>query len=72
MKKKSLIFESILNSSLKEKSFSVKDINEFCNDLLFKSPSFISKHCEDNPGGYSEYFKRVSRGIYIINQIYIN
>lgn len=72
MKRKSLFFEIILNSSLKEKSFSVKDINEICNDLLSKSPSFISKHCIGNPGEYSEYFKRISRGIYVINQIYIN
>lgn len=72
MKIKSLFFEIILNSSLKEKSFSVKDINEYCNELLLKSPSFISKHCEGNPGGYSEYFKRVGRGIYVINQTYIN
>lgn len=73
MKRKSFFFfEIILNSSLKEKSFSVKDINKFCNDLLLKSPSFISKHCIDNPGGYSEYFVRVSKGIYVINKIYIN
>lgn len=72
MKRKSLFFEIILNSSLKEKSFSVKDINKFCNELLLKSPSFISKHCVDNPGGYTEYFKRVSMGIYVINEIYID
>lgn len=31
---------------------------------LKNSPSFLSKHCEGNTGGYSEYFIRVSRGVY--------
>ena len=69
MKKKSKLFEIILksyvNKHLKE-PFSVKDINMVCNNILVKSPSFVSKHCEGNPGGYSEYFKRVSRGNYKI------
>ncbi len=69
MKRKSLIFETIFNSYLSgilTEPFSVKDINRFCNNLLIKSPTFISKHCEGNPEGYTEYFKRTSKGKYII------
>ena len=75
MKKKSKLFEiilkSYLNKQLKE-PFSVKEINIVCDNILNKSPSFVSKHCEGNPGGYSEYFKRVSRGTYIIKNYEIN
>lgn len=72
MKRKSLIFETILNSSLKQKSFSVKEVNRLCNNLLLKSPSFLSKHCIDNPGNYTDYFERVGRGTYVINKTHIN
>ena len=34
--------------------------------FLHRSPSFLSKHCIDNPGNYTEYFRRVGagRGLY--------
>ena len=31
---------------------------------FLKSKSFISKHCEGNPGGYTVYFIRVDEGLY--------
>lgn len=65
--KNSLIFETIKNSNLPE-TFSVKDVNEVCNNLLLKSKSFLSKHCLDNPGNYTVYFKRISRGLYSIER----
>ena len=40
--------------------FSVNDLGEILN----KSPAFLSKHCDTNPGKYEPYFKRVSRGRY--------
>jgi hypothetical protein len=46
--------------------FTVADINRCCKNLLLKSPSFLSKHCIENPGGYKAYFKRVSKGVYTL------
>jgi hypothetical protein len=46
--------------------FSVKAVNTTCNNLQAKSPSFLSKHCQGNPGGYRVYFKRTSRGCYVL------
>lgn len=40
-------------------SFRAKDF-----PFLKESPSFISKHCEGNPGGYSAMFTRAGRGLY--------
>jgi hypothetical protein len=44
--------------------FTVSDVNKFCSGLLIKSPSFLSKHAKNNPGGYTEYFIRTSKGKY--------
>ena len=44
--------------------FSVSNVNLICAVLLDRSPSFLSKHAENNPGGYTEYFIRISRGKY--------
>lgn len=44
--------------------FSVNDVNNRCSNLLLNSPSFLSKHAEGNPGGYTEYFVRMSKGKY--------
>lgn len=44
--------------------FSVKDVNNQCSNLLSNSPYFLSKHAKGNPGGYTEYFVRVSKGKY--------
>jgi hypothetical protein len=44
--------------------FSVKAVNTACNNLLAKSPQFLSKHYQGNPGVYRVYFKRTSRGCY--------
>lgn len=27
-------------------------------------PTFLPKHRKGNPGGYSEYFRRIKRGLY--------
>lgn len=47
------------NGSLEE-PFRVSNVNNSCNGILKKSPSFLSKHRLGNPGGYKEYFIRVS------------
>jgi|TARA_B110000879_G_C11136816_1_gene498503 hypothetical protein len=69
MARQSKIFEgiqlAIQNGKLKE-PFSVRDINAFCDNLLAKSPSFLSKHCKDNPGGYKVYFVRSFEGRYCL------
>lgn len=57
------ILEAVLNKKLKE-PFNVKDCNDYCNNILAKSPAFISKHEEDNPTNQTAYFKKVSRGYY--------
>ena len=44
--------------------FDVADVNRACNNLLLHSPAFLSKHAVGNPGGYTEYFIRVSPGKY--------
>jgi len=61
--KKSTIVETIKNSKLPQ-HFSVNDVNKYCDNLLIKSPSFLSKHCENNPGNYNVYFKRINTGSY--------
>lgn len=47
-----------------QQPFTVADVNNACNGLLSKSPSFLSKHRLDNPGGYCVYFIRISEGKY--------
>ena len=44
--------------------FRVSDVNKCCNGILKKSPSFLSKHRVENPGGNTEYFVRVGIGLY--------
>lgn len=44
--------------------FSVADVNRNCNDVLSKSPSFLSKHAKGNPGNHKPYFIRVVSGKY--------
>jgi hypothetical protein len=44
--------------------FTVKDVNQKCVNILKKSSSFLSKHAKNNPGGYSVYFIKVSKGRY--------
>lgn len=69
MARQSKIFEgiklAIQNGKLKE-PFRVRDVNAFCDNLLAKSPSFLSKHRKDNPGGYKVYFVRSFAGRYCI------
>ncbi len=78
--KKSKIYLTILNyvnSGVLKQPFNVSDVNERCNGLLNKSPSFLSKHCVGNPGRYTEYFTKemditgiIKRGYYRINSMY--
>ena len=59
--KKSNIYLTILNyvnSGVLKQPFYVSDVNNNCNGLFNKSPSFLSKHCVGNPGGYTEYFTK--------------
>jgi len=69
MGKPSKIFDAIklavTNGKLKQ-PFSVAEVNSACNNILSKSPSFLSKHSVDNPGKYKVYFKRDSTGKYSI------
>jgi len=61
------IVEGIKSKGLKE-PFSVDDVNIYCNDLLKKSPAFLGKHSVGNPGKYSEFFVRISKGKYCLNK----
>jgi hypothetical protein len=54
---------AITNGKLKQ-PFNVSDVNSVCKDLLTKSPSFLSKHRKDNPGGYTVYFEQDKNGKY--------
>ena len=69
MASQSKIFEGIKlavqNGKLKE-PFSVRDVNAFCDNVLAKSPQFLTKHRKDNPGGYKVYFVRTFAGRYCI------
>lgn len=38
--------------------FRVLDVNKMCDNLLEKSPSFLSKHRKGNPGNHKTYFER--------------
>ncbi len=66
-KKISKLFMTIKNAKDSEiliEPFRVSDVNAACNGLLMKSPSFLSKHRKDNPGGHYEYFDRDAMGEY--------
>lgn len=69
MSRQSKIFRDInaavQGGKLKE-PFNVSDINITCDNLLAKSPAFLSKHRTDNPGGYKVYFVRTNAGRYCI------
>lgn len=60
------ILTTITNCKTLPKQFRVKDVNKFCNDILLHSPSFLSKHCENNPGNYNSFFIRISKGLYTL------
>jgi hypothetical protein len=59
------IQKAVANNSLSQ-PFSVSDVNRNCNELLVKSPSFLSKHTKGNPGNFKPYFIRFSRGKYLL------
>ena len=64
------LYQKIKNSiqlGYLSQQFSVKSVNSSLNNLLLKSPSFLSKHCVGNPGEYSEMFVRVRKGVYKLN-----
>jgi hypothetical protein len=66
MYKKSKILveiQRLVQSGKLKKEFTVADINNV-SKIIKSSPSFLSKHCEKNSGEYSEYFKRIKRGLY--------
>ena len=54
---------AVTNGKLKQ-PFAVSDVNSACNNLLAKSPSFLSKHRKGNPGGYTVYFVQDKNGKY--------
>jgi hypothetical protein len=56
--------KSLVDSGDLKQPFRVADVNSIDQNILGKSPSFLSKHCEGNPGGYRVYYKRVERGKY--------
>ena len=57
------IQKAVANKSLPQ-PFSVAGINRNCNELLSKSPAFLSKYAKGNPGNHKPYFIRVARGKY--------
>jgi len=54
---------AVTNGKLKQ-PFTVSDVNSACENLLAKSPSFLSKHKQGNPGGYTVYFVQDMKGKY--------
>lgn len=54
---------AVANGKLRQ-PFSVADLNSACKNLLVKSPSFLSKHRQGNPGGYKAYFVQENKGKY--------
>ena len=67
MVRKSKIFTiitiAVLNKKLRP-TFNVSDVNKCCNNLLIKSPAFLSKYTKGNSANHKEYFERVCRGYY--------
>jgi hypothetical protein len=71
--KKSRIFETIksaIENGFLAQPFNVAEVNTYCNNLLSKSPSFLSKHRLENPGGYKVYFIQDAEGKYSIVQLH--
>lgn len=60
----SKILNTIINYQTLPKQFRVSDVNKFCNNILIKSPSFLSKHCNENPNNNTIFFVRVGVGLY--------
>ena len=59
----SAINVAVTNGKLKQ-PFTVSDVNFAWKNLLAKSPSFLSKHRQGNPGGYTVYFLQDKKGKY--------
>ncbi|WP_445712108.1 hypothetical protein [Flavobacterium sp.] len=59
------INNALANGKLKQ-PFNVNEVNIACNGILAKSPSFLSKHREKNPGNYTVYFSQNKDGKYSI------
>lgn len=55
------IRERVANGTL-PRQFRAADVNKALG--IDWAGTFLPKHCEDNPGGESERFLRVSRGVY--------
>lgn len=62
----SRLLNTITNSKTLPKQFRVSDVNKFCNNILIKSESFLSKHCDENPNNNTIYFIRVGIGLYTL------
>ncbi len=70
--KKSDFFEKIkkaVTENILGEPFTASEVNSKCENVLLKSKSFLSKHAKDNPGKYTPYFIRISRGLYKINSL---
>ncbi|MCX6210810.1 MAG: hypothetical protein NTZ59_15230 [Bacteroidetes bacterium] len=64
-----MIYETIktaIDNGVLSQPFNVVEVNKCCNNLLSKSPSFLSKHRKGGPGGYKVYFVQKSKGEYSI------
>lgn len=57
-----IIRSEVSNGRLRQ-PFNVADVKR-ATRVMDKSPSFLSKHAQNNPGGHKEYFIRVSKGYY--------
>jgi len=64
----SRIYTSIVNAvnnGFLNEPFSINDFRNHCRGFADNTyNTFLSKHCKDNPCGYSEMFVRVSEGMY--------
>lgn len=58
---------AVTNGKLNQ-PFSVADVNTACKNLLSKSPSFLSKHRKNNPGGHTVYFVQGKDGKHSIKR----
>jgi hypothetical protein len=60
----SLIYEAVRSNRLSQ-PFNVRMVKSACPHAEHESSysTFLPKHAEDNPGGYSALFVRVSRGL---------
>lgn len=59
-----LIREAVKSIKLKE-PFTAEDVHKACPSIpLSTCRTFLPKHRVGNPGGYTELFIRVSKGLY--------